>query len=93
MDSFIHFVQILLLYLTNGALALSYGIWENLAALGAGAAFLGVGRRAPVVQRGPIAAAGGVAVLASVLAPSPVPVLLTVMAMNEAREGGMRIVL
>jgi hypothetical protein len=80
MDSFIHFVQLLLLYLTNGALALSYGVWENLAALGVGAAFLGFGWRAPTVQRGPIAAAGGVAVLAAEIAPSPVPVLLTVMA-------------
>jgi hypothetical protein len=66
------YVQLLLLYLANGALALSYVVWENLAALGAGAAFLGFGWRAPVVQRGAIAAAGGVAVLAAVFAPSPV---------------------
>jgi hypothetical protein len=81
MDQATTYVQLLLLYRANGALALSYVVWENLAALGAGAAFLGFGWRAPAVQRGAIAAAGGVAVLAAAFAPPPVPVLLTAMAM------------
>jgi prepilin signal peptidase PulO-like enzyme (type II secretory pathway) len=80
MDSLISYVQHIFLYLANGALAVSYVVWENLTALGTLAAFLAFGWRAPTVQRGAIAAAGGVAVLAAAFAPPPVPVLLTAMA-------------
>ncbi|MBI1299878.1 hypothetical protein GC175_33555 [bacterium] len=80
MNEFTSHVQLIALYLLNGALALSYVIWENLTPIAVGIAFVTLGWRAPRPQRGWIAGSGGLAVLAAAFATPPVPVLLTVMA-------------
>lgn len=77
MDQFIHTMQLITLYLANGALALSYVLWENITALLTAAGFLGFLWQAPGAQRAWIAGAGALGVLAAAFAPPPVPVLLT----------------
>ncbi len=71
---------ILLTYVANGFLACLYVAWEESAALVTVAVFLWFLRGAPEGQRAWVAAAGGLAALAALFAPAPVPVLLTAMA-------------
>lgn len=76
MDQLTDYVQLILLYLTNGALALAYVLWENVTAILTAVGFLAFLWQAPVAQRAWMAGAGALAVLAAAFAPPPVPVLL-----------------
>jgi hypothetical protein len=76
---FASFVQNLLLYTTNGTLVTLYLAWEHATALVTLACFLWFLRGAPEGQRTWMAGAGGLAVIAALFAPAPVPVLLTAM--------------
>lgn len=76
MNEFSSTVQNLLLYTTNGTLATLYLAWEHGTALVTLACFLCFLRGAPEGQRGWIAGAGGLAVVAALFAPAPVPMLL-----------------
>lgn len=80
MTEFTSFVQHIVLYTTNGALATLYIAWEHATALITLTCFLWFLRGAPEGQRGWIAGAGGLAVVATLFAPAPVPVLLAGMA-------------
>ena len=79
MNEFSSTVQNLLLYTTNGTLATLYLAWEHGTALVTLACFLWFLRAAPEGQRAWMAGAGGLAVIAALFAPAPVPVLLTAM--------------
>ena len=79
MNEFSSTVQNLLLYTTNGTLATLYLAWEHGTALVTLACFLWFLRAAPEGQRAWMAGAGGLAVVAALFAPAPVPVLLTAM--------------
>jgi hypothetical protein len=72
-------VQHIVIYPTNGTLALLYLAWEHGAALVTLACLLWFLRAAPEGQRTWMAGAGGLAVVAALFAPAPVPVLLTAM--------------
>ncbi|MBI3960485.1 MAG: hypothetical protein HY328_16870 [Chloroflexi bacterium] len=80
MTEFTSFVQHIVLYTTNGALATLYIAWEHGTALVTLACFLWFLRGTPEGQRTWIAGAGGLAVVAALFAPPPVPVLLAGMA-------------
>ncbi len=76
MTEFTSFVQHIVLYTTNGTLATLYLAWEHATALVTLACFLWFLRGAPEGQRGWIAVTGGLAVVAALFGPAPVPMLL-----------------
>jgi len=84
MDQFVSAVQLALLQIANGCLALIYVSWTHGAALLAMAGIGWLARSAPTVQRGWMVGVGLLAGMAGLLAPPPVPALLAGMCLLGA---------
>ena len=79
-DTFLHTVQVILLYTANGGLILFYVAWAQIAAIITTAACAALAGRAPVEQRLWVGSIGTVAVVAALVATPPTPFLLAGMA-------------
>ena len=84
MDHFIDLLQLSLLYIANGTLALLYTTWTHGTAILAVAGIGLLARAAPTVQRGWMVGVGVLAGMAGLLAPPPVPALLAGMCLLGA---------
>ena len=84
MNEFSSFVQHIAIYTANGMLASLYLAWEHIAALATLTCFFWFLKGAPEGQRGWVAGAGGLSVMAALFAPAPVPMLLAGMAVVGA---------
>ena len=84
MDAIKEALTHLLIYEANGFLALTYVLWEHGAAIVTAGAMSYLILGAPAAQRTWITATAILAVLATLFAPPPVPLILTVMALAGA---------
>ncbi len=84
MENIKHVLRLFLVYEANGFLALLYVLWEHITAIITAGAMSYLILGAPTAQRTWITATAVLAVLATLFAPPPVPLIMAVMALAGA---------